>query len=78
MINCPLRATFSVENRTELPQAMGRMRKLAGLFGASIGYNTRQHKLTDELHSAIDALATELTGDSCFYHAKPHGSREGA
>jgi hypothetical protein len=75
MVRRPLRPTFSMSDRDVLLQAMGAARDLSGLYGGSIGYNSPQHRLTDDLHRAINVLATELTDDPTFYHATPHGRR---
>ena len=73
MIRRPFRPHFSFANRNELLKAMETARTLADRFGGSFGYNSPQYKLADDLHHAIDALGTELTGDPEYYHAKPHG-----
>jgi hypothetical protein len=73
VIKRPLRPHLSFDDRSELLETMGRVRAIANGFGASNGFNSPQHKLTDSLQVAIDALATELTGDPTYFHAKPHG-----
>jgi hypothetical protein len=73
VIRRPLRPHFSFQDQNELLAVMERARTSADRFGASRGYNSPQHKHANELQKTIDALATELTGDPTYYHAKPHG-----
>ena len=70
MIRRPLRPTFSYSARHELLRALGDARELALQCAHAEHYDSELRKKCEVLHSAVDALATELTGDPAYFHLK--------
>ena len=70
MIRRPLRPTFSYSARHELLRALGDARELALQCAHSEHYDSELRKKCEAMHTAIDALATELTGDPAYFHLK--------
>jgi hypothetical protein len=58
----------------QLLAALGEARRLTLQVGAAEkSYSSDRYRLTQNLHTAIDALTASVTGDPTYFHAKPHG-----
>ncbi len=67
MIKRPLRPHFSHDEKEDLLKSMGRALSLSRMYGASVGYNSQQYRMADDLRDAIRALATDLTDDPNYF-----------